>query len=310
MAAPKNISVVTGANGAVGRYVALSLATRGWTVIGIGHGEWQEGERARWGLARWQAAEVNLASLRALQVTPQLLVHCAGSGSVAASFADPGRDFQRTVQTTSEVAEFVRTECPEARLVYPSSAAVYGLSASLPMHESDPLVPASPYGANKRMAEELLTEYARFFSLNVAVVRLFSIYGEGFRKQLLWDACNRIDNDEIEFFGTGDERRDWLHANDAAALIIAAAERASPDCLVVNGGFGQAVPVRDILSELFVLLGREGEPAFRNTSRPGDPDAYEADIGRAEQLGWTPTIHWREGLRRYVNWYRAECEHQ
>jgi UDP-glucose 4-epimerase len=64
--------------------------------------------------------------------------------------------------------------------------------------------------------------------------------------------------------------------------------------------------VRDVVSELFRLMGRSDQPVFRGTPRPGDPLHYHADMRRALAWGWKPAIGWREGLARYVAWFRAQ----
>lgn len=300
----QNVAFITGAYGVIGRNVASVLAARGWYVIGLGHGVWSAAEQSAWGLSGWHEDDVTLTALRSLNLRPDLIVHCAGSGAVGASITAPHTDFQRTVATTAAVLEFLRVDCPDAVLVYPSSAAVYGVADHFPMTEKLPLRPASPYGVHKKIAEELVVEHARLFGLKTAVVRLFSIYGEGFRKQLLWDACKRISSSETIFFGTGDETRDWLHVSDAAQLLVQAASHASSGCPVVNGGYGESVSVRDVLITLFHLMGRQDAPAFCGTQRPGDPLHYHADMRRALAWGWRPEIAWQDGLARYVSWYK------
>ena len=302
----EKIALVTGAHGTIGRYVALTLAAHNWNVVGLGHGEWSSQDQSRWGLSSWHEGDVSLDSLRALKLQPALIVHCAGSGDVGASITAPYVDFQRTVSTTSSVLEFLRVDCPKSSLVYPSSAAVYGVADRFPLDEASPLHPTSPYGVHKRIAEELLVEHARIFGLKAAVVRLFSIYGEEFRKQLLWDACQRISVNESVFFGTGDETRDWLHVSDAAELLVEAANHASFLCPIVNGGYGRSVSVRDVLSKLFQLMGRHDQPEFCGTQRPGDPNHYHADMRQALTWGWQPEIAWEDGLARYVSWFKQE----
>ncbi|WP_319587461.1 NAD-dependent epimerase/dehydratase family protein [uncultured Desulfobulbus sp.] len=302
----KKIALVTGTHGTIGRYIASTLAARNWEVVGIGHGKWDAGDQLKWGINSWHETDVSLASLRNLDIRPTLIVHCAGSGDVGASIIAPHTDFLRTVATTAAVLEFFRVDCPEAVLVYPSSAAVYGIAESFPMRESIPLRPTSPYGAHKKIAEELIMDHARLFGLKAVVIRLFSIYGEGFRKQLLWDACQRILTNETAFFGTGEETRDWLHVADAADLLVQSAYHASACCPVLNGGTGTPVSIRVVLTELFRLMGRSDLPTFCGTQRPGDPLHYHADMRQATAWGWSPQIAWQSGLARYVSWFRQE----
>jgi UDP-glucose 4-epimerase len=300
-----SIALVTGAHGFVGRHVAQRLARDGWRVVGLGHGSWTEAEWRDWGIAEWHAADVTLDALLVCGVQPEVVVHCAGSGSVGFSMAHPHEDFQRTVASTAAVLEFIRLHAPQARMVYPSSGSVYGIVEHLPIAESQPLAPVSPYGSHKLMAEELCRCYARNFGVAAAIVRLFSAYGPGLRKQLLWDACTKISRGETTFSGDGTETRDWLHIDDMASLLAAAGEHASVACPVVNGGFGQGASVREVLGELFAAFGRSDAPQFSGTARAGDPAHYVADMTHALAWGWQPRIAWREGVREYAEWFKS-----
>ncbi|MEI9964328.1 MAG: SDR family oxidoreductase [Caulobacteraceae bacterium] len=81
---------------------------------------------------------------------PEVIIHTAGGASVGASLADPAGDQERTVGSLVETLDFLRRDCPAARLVYPSSAAVYGAGHAGPIAEDAPLAPISPYGEHKR----------------------------------------------------------------------------------------------------------------------------------------------------------------
>jgi len=299
------IALVTGANGAIGRHVAFTLAAYGWQVVGLGHGSWGNEEQLAWGLSHWYEGDVNLETLQAIKLSPRLIIHCAGSGAVGASFSAPYSDFSRTVSATLAVLEYMRLNCPNTKLVYPSSAAVYGVAEQFPIRENDDLKHASPYGAHKKIAEDLILEYSKYFKLNCSIVRLFSVYGAGFRKQLLWDACTRILNNEAQFYGTGDETRDWLHVSDAAKLMICASGYADYNCPIINGAGGKAVTVREIVLELIGLMSSTVKPVFCGTHKQGDPVHYLADIHRSLELKWKPEISLKDGLINYVDWFKS-----
>lgn len=297
--------LVTGAHGFIGRHVARDLAKNGLRVIGIGHGDWTQDQWREWGIADWYSADVTMETLMAHAGIPTGVVHCAGGGSVGYSVTHPHEDYLRTVSTTASLLEFLRLHAPNATVVYPSSVAVYGNVLRLPITETDPVAPVSPYGAHKQMAEQLCASYARSFGLRIAIVRLFSVYGNGLRKQLLWDACSRISNGDLAFSGTGGEQRDWLHVDDAARLLALALNHASTDCPVVNGGTGSGVTVAQVLREIVTAFGCSGTARFSGQARAADPLAYVADISRACALGWNPEKHWQQGVREYVDWFRA-----
>jgi UDP-glucose 4-epimerase len=298
------VALVTGAHGFIGRRVARRLAAGGWRVVGLGHGRWPEAEQRDFGIAEWIESDIGPESL-ARCATPGLIVHCAGSGSVAASLADPHGEFQRTVATTSAVLDVVRRGERGIRLVYPSSPAVCGATSADAIAESAEVRPVSPYGMHKSIAEQLCRFYARHYAIPVAVVRLFSVYGAGLRKQLLWDACNKIVRGNLTFFGTGTEFRDWLHVEDAVSLLVRAAEHAAPSCPTVNGGSGVGTANHDIVGALARLLGSAAMPTFNGESRPGDPPRYVADIALARRWGWEPAQPLNDGLAEYVAWFKA-----
>lgn len=297
------IALVTGACGFIGRHTARRLARGGWTVWGIGHGRFDDAEPEAWGLRGFAPGDVTLANLAGCDVKPDLIVHCAGGSSVGYSTSHPLEDFNRTVATTAAVLEYARTQAATARIVYASSAAVYGRAGTLPLREDAALQPVSPYGVHKHIGEDLCRMYGEQFGVPTVIIRFFSVYGAGLRKQLLWEASSRMQSGNPTFSGSGKEVRDWLHVEDAVSLIESAQRLASKDCPVLNGGTGIGVPVAQILKELFSCFGRTDEPRFSGSRREGDPNALVADISRASGTGWRPGISWKEGVREYAAWF-------
>jgi UDP-glucose 4-epimerase len=296
--------LVTGANGFLGRHVSRVAAGQGHQVVGMGHGDWSEESWRHWGLSAWYELDVTLASLVAHAARPDLLVHCAGSSSVGFSFENPAQDFERTVGTTLDVLEYLRTSAPETALVYPSSAAVYGRAATLPISEKSPLAPISPYGFHKGIAEDLCRSYSESFGLPVAIVRLFSAYGIELRKQLLWDACRKSQVGDYRFGGTGRETRDWVNGEDVARLLLLAGDHAVSGTAIVNGASGTEVAVENILAVLLDALGADRKPEFTGTMRAGDPERVVGDSSRARGWGWSPQRPWQDGVREYADWFR------
>ena len=300
-----NKVLITGASGFIGRHVAREYHKKGWKVTGIGHGEflnWRDH-----GLSAWIKSDVTLDSLINLANLPDVIIHCAGGASVGFSVEQPAADFNLTVCSTSSVLEFIRLHSPSTRLIYPSSAAVYGQVKPLPILENIDLNPVSPYGAHKQMSEALCQLYSKQYGLSIAIVRMFSIYGLELRKQLLWDACKKIERNDCSFFGTGEEIRDWLHVKDISNLLFITSQNTSVDCPIANAGYGNGVKVKDILQHLANEFNIGVKPTFSSKVKPGDPNAYIADISKARSWGWEPSINWQEGVSQYVNWYK-KCQ--
>lgn len=296
-------AIVTGANGFLGRHVAKVFSENGFTVTGLGHGTWIRTEWQQWGLSEWHSCNITMESLNTYVQQPDVVVHCAGSGSVGYSLTNPLQDFERTVSTTITLLEFLRLHSPKTSFVYPSSAAVYGIAQKLPISESTPLDPISPYGVHKKIVEEISQSYAHHFLIPVAIARFFSLYGPGLRKQLLWDSCKKIESGDFIFYGTGNEVRDWLHVKDAAHLLLILSSNASSDALVVNGGTGKGITVHEIIEDLSRIMGKKNPPKFSHKPKPGDPPGYIADIKMATSLGWEPQYSLHDGIEQYIHWY-------
>lgn len=307
--------LITGARGFIGRHVARAFAGDGHQVVGLGHGAWPEAAHREWGLSEWRNGDITHANLDSLAATvgvPEVVIHLAGGSAVGPSFAQPAEDFHRSVVAASELAEWIRVRAPQARLVMASSAAVYGAGHDGLIAETAACTPYSPYGYHKRMAELLLESYARNFGLHLAIVRLFSVYGPGLRKQLLWDACTRLaaGAEVLALGGTGDELRDWLHVADVARLMQWAAKRASPEALVFNGGTGQPTAVREIAARLCSAWGEGRTATFSGKARAGDPIQLVADMTRVHAAGFQPEQPWAQGIDSYVSWFRAQHAQQ
>ena len=298
--------LVTGGFGFLGRAAARRFRESGYRVVGIGHGGWSDSEANAHGFDKWSQADVSLASLSALNESYHLVVHCAGTGSVGYSMTNPLEAFRKTVLGTAELLEHLRRTESKALVIYPSSAAVYGAAEDRPLTEEDRPNPVSPYGYHKTITEDLLESYSRYFGTRVAIIRFFSIYGPGLSKQLLWDAAGKLvaASQEVTFWGTGEETRDWIHIVDATALMAKLADSPEPFTLM-NGASGARVTVSAVLHMLKKSLGVDVNIRFNGNVRPGDPRFYLADVSKSLQLGLKPIMALEAGLDDYTRWFKT-----
>lgn len=298
---------VTGASGFIGSWTLRALARKGIPVLGLD----LLPSPAREDLSGMLPSVVVPCELAELTATaeqhgiPAAVIHCAGSGSVPFSFDDPRADFLANVTTTVEVLEFSRRQGGAVSVVLPSSAAVYGTAQNAPQKESGATGPISPYGEHKLLAEALCRLYGRHFGVPSTVIRFFSVYGPGLRKQLLWDACRKVRSGDFSFSGNGEERRDFLHVTDAAELLHLAVQKATPDCPVANGGTGMGTPIRDVLTAIGDRWDPPRSPSFTGVARKGDPTHYCAEISMIRGWGFRPRRELDEAIEEYVAWFRG-----
>ncbi|GAA0670515.1 NAD-dependent epimerase/dehydratase family protein [Rheinheimera tangshanensis] len=306
----KNL-LVTGGYGFLGRNVARYFSDLGYTVYGVGHGNWTSEEYREYGFSIWKGDDITVESITSLNVCFDVIIHCGGSGSVAYSITNPYQDFGKTVSGTAAVLEYIRLYNPDAKLIYPSSPAVHGEHCDSPIKEDDGIRPASPYGEFKYMAEHLCHTYSNNFSVNIVILRLFSVYGEGLTKQLLWDASNKIVGaQQAVFWGCGYETRDWIHVDDAIRLMHKVADSELASGAVVNAGSGKSTTIKAVLDLLARELDYSGEIEFNQIVRAGDPLYYWADITKALDIGWSPKVELEDGIKRYAKWFLNQIKQQ
>ena len=216
------------------------------------------------------------------ETAPDAILHAAGRASVAASIADPADDFSGSVLPWQALLEGVRCSSRRPVVILPSSAAVYGNPAALPVAEDAPVAPISPYGFHKRVAEVLAAEYAACFGLDVLVARLFSVFGPAQRRLLVHELFAQAAGpaEVVTIHGTGRETRDFLHVDDVAEVLLrlAAARRAGLE--VVNVASGEERSVLELAEAVRDRVAPHKRIACRGEARPGDPARWRADATR------------------------------
>ena len=212
--------IITGAGGFLGIFTARHLASVGWKVIGVGDKTPPPDLLPLFSrFCQWPLPDCRFSDL-VREIRPELCVHCAGYASVPGSFLNPEEDFTFGPSLTFNLLEQFRRYSPLTSFIFLSSAAVYGNPKTLPINEHLDLQPTSPYGYHKMMAETICEEYAILFGIRTAILRIFSAYGSGLRRQVVWDICkNMTQCQELVLQGTGKESRDFVHAFDIALAI-------------------------------------------------------------------------------------------
>lgn len=298
--------LITGSKGFVGSQVCKHFKQKGYNTYGIGHGGLSVEESRDIGLDYWKKGDISIKAILEFEQTFDVIVHCGGSGSVGFSVEHPYDDFKKTVDGTLEVLEYIRVHNTKAHLIYPSSPAVQGECEDKPICEEYLGKPASPYGYHKKIAEDLCQSYSEKFRLKISIVRLFSVYGRGLKKQLLWDACKKIENskNEVVFWGTGYETRDFIHIDDVISLfeILLKLENRF---MIINGGTGKKYTIRNVVEMIRDLINPKININFNNQVNIGNPIYYLADTQKLKNYGFNANKSLEEEIKNYVEWVKG-----
>jgi UDP-glucose 4-epimerase len=230
-------------------------------------------------------------------------INCAGGGNVQESHQQPHKDFYDTTACTADVLEYIRFNNLSSAYIQLSSAAVYGNCFEFPISVDTPLKPISAYGYNNLMAENLVSFYSKVYGVKTAILRIFSVYGNGLKKQILWDACLKMHQGNNSFFGTGQEVRDFINIDDLVGTIFNVIQFASDTSPVFNCGSGKGTKICDFLIYVQKHFDNLPKLKFSGEVKVGDPIGYIADISKSpiEQ-----TISIDDGISSYVNWFKKE----
>ncbi len=236
---------------------------------------------------------------------PDIIIHCAGSANVGRSIEDPIKDLNDNYITVHNILFAMKQlGLLNCRFVFLSSAAVYGNPTALPISETAPLHPLSPYALHKLSAEECCRFAAENYGIDVKILRVFSAYGPGLKKQIFWDMYRKVvETEKLELYGTGNESRDYIYIDDLIQAIHLIAHVAPKEELTYNVGNGKEIRIREV-AEIFAshLNLDEERIRFNGVVREGDPLNWCADIQKLAGLGYRQAMDLDKGISVYISW--------
>lgn len=306
----KKILLITGASGFIGTWLAETAFLNGYVLIGV---DIQVPKKPyQW--LRFATASCETVDIDELLKGISLfgVCHLAGSASVASSVLNPYADFYSLLPGTAKLASYLAKHQQQARLYFFSSAAVYGNPEKMPITESTIIAPISPYGIHKAVAEDLLQKYSSVYNFGVTVFRIFSVYGEGLKKQMIWDVsqkatiADRKGEKSITLYGTGEESRDFLYIEDLCAAILGIFNTRTEVLFdIYNLGTGIEIKIKDIASLLVHHLEAKVNIDFNGQVQKGDPTNWNLDISKLKSSGFTPHFTIDNGLSQIAKWIRS-----
>lgn len=310
------IVVVTGSAGYIGGQIALQLLDAGHKVIGI-----DRAPLPRHLQDRMQFVQADIDSDQALNTIlvamPVAVIHCAGTSLVGPSMKTPSDYYANNFVKTKRLADFVVQALPQTRLIFSSSAAVYGEPVLTPCHEVDPTQPISPYGQSKLMVEWMLESYRQAYGLDYVAFRYFNACGADPRGRhgqapgathIMARVLESL-RDTVSFTLNGSDYhtedgtcvRDYVHVADiAAAHILALTEPVEPG--VYNLGSSQGVSNREIIAAAQRMTGKS-LTVIQGAARPGDPAVLTASADKFNRHGAWQKYDLEHMIQHAWKWY-------
>jgi UDP-glucose 4-epimerase len=243
-----------------------------------------------------------------------LIFHQAALVSVPRSIQEPALNQRSNVTGTFNVLEAAR-QAGARRLVYASSAAVYGNRPDLPNREEDPPEPITPYAAAKLSGEALAAAYSASYGLETVGLRYMNVFGprqdpsSPYSGVLSIFGRAALRGSTCTIYGDGEQSRDFVYVADVVQANLLAAQVPAgrlPTPAIFNVGRGRQASLNEIIEMLSELTGRP-IPVTYQPERPGDIRHSLADIGRAQaSLNYQPRVSIVDGLQATLAWFRTQ----
>lgn len=317
--------LVTGAGGFIGGHLVEMLVAAGASVTAlVRYNSRNERGTLDW-IARDVASEVeavpgelrDIESVSRAVVGAEIVLHLGAQIAIPYSYVNPRDFFEVNVLGSLNVAQACLAAGVQ-RVVHTSTSEVYGSAQQVPITETHPLEPQSPYAASKLAADKLMDSWQRSFDLPVVVLRPFNTYGprQSARAIIPTIISQALAGDTLRL-GSLHPRRDLTFVRDTAAGILAAAT--VPDAVgqTIQLGTGEAVSVRQLVEMVGDVMGKELHPVLDEARvRPANSEVelLLSEPARArDMLGWEPRMALRDGLAETIDWvelnaarYRAD----
>ncbi len=236
-----------------------------------------------------------------------IIFHLAASVGNVKSLNNPNEDCEVNTQGTINILEAARKSGVK-KIVYSSSAAIFGELIEMPINENHPQNPDSPYGVSKLAAEKYIFCFGKLYNLKVTALRYFNVYGKNQRYDAYGNVipifANRLRNAEpLIIYGDGNQTRDFVNVKDVAMANYLAALSTNSGS-VYNIGSGTQLTINDLAKIAQEASGIKAVSIEHQPPRPSEVRHCRADISKAsKELGYKPSIEINDGLVEYFSWF-------
>jgi UDP-glucose 4-epimerase len=305
-------ALVTGGAGFIGSHICERLLSGGHEAVVLDN--FFSGHRANLGGLDVRLVEGDVRDaekVKGLARGCDVIFHEAAIVSVPYSVEHPQESHDVNIQGTLNVLQAART-AGVRRVVFASSAAIYGEEPTLPKTEAMRPEPMSPYGVEKLTGEHYLTTWNRLFGVETVALRYFNVFGPRQDPKSPYSGVISIFVDRIlagqplTFFGDGSQTRDFVYVANVVDANLLAATAQGVSGRMYNVGCGKRTSLLSLASLIERAADKTVERRF-GPARAGDIKDSVADIARAQtELGYAPAVDVEEGLKRFVAYVRDQ----
>jgi len=306
--------LVTGGAGFIGSNLADELLRRGHGVRvldNVSTGRLENLAAARNRIEFFEADICHLEAIRPCFAGVDYVLHLAALPSVPRSVADPLSANRVNIEGTLNVLLAAR-DAGVKRVVFAASSAAYGDNPTLPRVESHEPRPMSPYALTKLAGEYYCQIFTRLYGLGAVALRYFNIFGprqnphSQYTGVLSKFITAYIQGTTPTIFGDGEQSRDFTYIDNVVDATLRACTAPDAPGRAINVGVGGRFTLNQTITLLNQIFGKQVTPRY-DPPRSGDVLHSQADISLARQvLGYEPKVPYEQGLRKTVEWYRAE----
>jgi UDP-glucose 4-epimerase len=304
--------LVTGGAGFIGSHLVDALVAKGNQVTVFDNFSTGREDNLRSSLSAIHIIRENVLNQKALVKAAEnatLIYHLAAVSSVPQSVDNPTDTFQVNLLGTCNVLEAARLNSVR-RIVFISSASVYGADAPVPFRETMPLEGSSPYATSKLVGEQLCNLYRRLYGLETVALRLFSVYGprqnphSQYANVIPAFATRLLKGESPLIYGTGKQTRDFIFVGDVVKALQIAGRKKALNGEVINFGSGKQTSIKQLLAQISRSLDIEIAPHF-TPAKPGDDPRTCADTRKARRLlGIKVLTSLEDGLKKTCRWFQ------
>jgi UDP-glucose 4-epimerase len=236
----------------------------------------------------------------------------AGTSGASDSIKNPYHDLDTNLKGHLNILEACKKNNPKALLIFPSSRLVYGKPERNPVDENHPMKPESIYAIHKLTTEHYYLLYQRLYHVNCIIFRIsnpfgpYQRFGSNHYGILNWFIHKAVSQEEIEIYGEGDQKRDFIYIDDLVDLLKLSMNEKKMWGKIYNVGYGQGISIREVVKIITQQI-----PGTKTAFKPW-PDIdkmietgdYISDIGSLKKdTGWQPKISFEEGIKKTISFY-------